>query len=234
VTDDTPPSIPVQRNSGTYNVSTNNLRAIATRAANDATTQVDTVVKIAAVAAEATVSFPGARVRSGDGTGEDTEITLGFNQQMDGTPTMDPAAGKGTFQGSWSGGPTSWTRDLRVTDAENPADNSSNAWTNVSATNVVGGFAPRTVTFQAFTADCDETFPLTTEGSLSVGVFSNGNAGVLQPYGTSDITDEDPQYAGYCAPTAASGTAVKIHMLHVPTVNANSGTITLTLVQEAA
>jgi hypothetical protein len=239
----------VTRIGGTYNTSVDNFRVVATRASNGASTTVQGVVKIAHVAAVATVSFPGARVRSGDGTGEDTTITLEFDQEMDGTPTMDPAAGKGTFQGSWSGGPTSWTRDLRVLDAENPADNSPNSWINVSATNlagivtnsittgqtyIVGGFAQRDLTYPPLTPESTETFPLTTEGNLAAGFFTNGNPSVIKPFGTADITDPDPIYAGWCAPTAASGTAVKMRMLHVPTVQANGAGIFLEDVEETA
>ena len=73
--------------------------------------------------------------------------------------------------------------------------------------------------------------PLTTEGNLSVGAFSNGNPGVVQPFGTPDTTDIGKE--GWCAPTAASGD-VNIRMLHSPTVSANSGGLTLTLVEETA
>lgn len=237
----------VTRIAGTYNVSTNNLRATATRNANDSTTVDQTVVNIAAVAAQFTVSPATARVRSGTGSGNDTTITFTSDQQLQAAPTLDEAVGAGTFQGSWSGGPTSWTRDLRVTDAENPADGSSHTWLNPSGTNlagivtstvsvgatyVIGGFTTRTINFAAFTADSTETFPLTDESKLSAGSFSNGNPAVVQPFGTADTTDVGKE--GWCAPTAASGTAVQMHMLHSPTVAANSGGLTLTLVEETA
>lgn len=247
IIDGVPPGITVERLTGDYNISTNNLRATATRNANDAETVSQTVVNIAHVAASVGVTEATARVRSGPAPGADTEITITSDQSLLSAPSLDPAASRGTFQGSWVGGPAVWTRDLRVPDSENPADGSSNTWINLSATNlagivtntitgdatyVVGGFTQRTLNFAAFTADSTETFPLTTEGNLSVGVFSNGNTGVIQPFGTADTSDVGKE--GWCAPTAASGVAVQMHMLHIPTVNANSGGITLTLVEETA
>lgn len=235
------------RQAGSYNVSVDNFRVTANRAANDATTVVADVVQIANVAALATVSYPGARIRSGVAPGNDTTVTLSFDQQMQATPAMDPQAGRGTFTGAFSGGPTSWTNDLRVPDSENPATGASYSWTNVSATNlagivtntittnptyVIGGFTQRTLNYAPFTANSTETFPLTTEGNLGAGSFSNGNPAVVQPFGTADTTDVGKE--GWCAPTAASGTAVKMRMLHSPTVAANSGGLTLTLVEETA
>ena len=237
----------VQRIAGSYNVSIDNLQIAATRDANDAMTVDVGVVNIAHVVAELTASYGGARIRSGVTPGNDTVITLGSNQQMGGTPTMDPAASRGSFINSWTGGPTSWNRTLRVPDSENPADNSANAWINVSATNlagivtnsittgptyIVGGFAQRTLNYPPLTANSTETFPLTTEGNLSAGVFSNGNAAVVQPFGTPDTSDAGKE--GWCAPTASSGAGTQMRMLHVPTVAANGAGLTLTLVEETA
>ncbi len=235
------------RNPGDFNNSSTNFRYTMNRAANDATTVVNGVVVIADTPVVITVSFSGARIRSGVTPGADTTITISGNQPLLAAPSLDPAASRGTFQGSWAGGPTSWTRALRVPDSENPANGSSNTWLNLVATNlagtvtntittgptyVIGGFTSRTINFAPFTANSTETFPLTTEGNLSVGVFSNGNTGVIQPYGTADTTDVGKE--GWCAPTAASGVAVNMRMLHTPTVAANSGGVTLTLVQESA
>lgn len=244
---DTPPTLTVQRLAGDYNVSTNNLRATATRTANGAVTVDQDVVQIAHATAIATVSFSGARIRSGVAPGNDTIVTLSFDQQMAAAPTMDPAVSRGTFTGVFSGGPSSWTNTLRVPDSENPANGSSNAWQNLAATNlagrvtsvvttgatyVIGGFTSRTLNFAAFTANSTETFPLTDESKLDAGSFSNGNPAVVQPFGTADTTDVGKE--GWCAPTAASGVAVQMHMLHSLMVAANSGGLTLTLVQETA
>lgn len=237
----------VTRVGGSYNISSDNFRITANRAANGTQTIVQGVVNIANVAALATASFSGARVRSGVAPGNSTVITLAFNQQMVGTPTMDPAAGRGTFTTAWTGGPTSWVRTLRVPDSENPADNSPNSWTNISATSlsgiptsvittgptyIVGGFAPRTLNYPPLTPNSTETFPLTTEANLSVGVFSNGNPGVIQPFGTPDTSVAGRE--GWCAPTAGSGAGTQMRMLHIPTVAANGAGLTLTLVEETA
>lgn len=237
----------VTRVAGSYNISSDNFQITANRAVNGTQTVVQGVVNIANVAALATAAFPGARVRSGVAPGNSTVITLSFNQQMVGTPTMDPAASRGTFLDSWSGSGSSWTRTLRVPDADNPADNSTNAWTNISAINlsgiptsvvttgptyIIGGFAPRTLTYPPFTANSTETFPLTTEGNLAAGSFSNGNPAVIQPFGTSDTSDAGKE--GWCAPTAVSGVVTQMRMLHIPSVAANSGGLTLTLVEETA
>jgi hypothetical protein len=243
-TDETPKT--VTRIAGSYNVSINNFRVTATRDANDAVTINQAVVRIANVAAVITVSPATARVRSGAGAGNDTVISIISNQQLFTAPTLDPAASRGTFQGGgFAGGPTTWTRTLRVTDAENPGTGAANAWLNLVAVNlantttttittgptyVVGGFNSRTLNFAAFTANSTETVPLTTEAKLSAGSFSNGNPSVRQPFGTADTTDVGKE--GWYAPTAASG-VVNLHMLHSPTVAANSGGITLVTVQEA-
>jgi len=235
----------VTRTGGSYNVSTPNFRIIANRAANDATSSAEDVVQIADADQVITVSPATARVRSGVSPGADTTITISSDQQLLNAPSMDPAAGRGTFQGSWSGGPSVWTRDLRVPDSENPADGSSHTWLNLVTTNlagkvvstittggtyVIGGFTQRTINYPAFTANSTETFPLTDEAKLSAGAFSNGNSAVVQPFGTPDTSDVGKE--GWCAPTAASGVAVNMRMLHIPSVNANTAGLTLTLVEE--
>lgn len=242
----------VTRAGGSYNVQGDggvaNLRSTANRAANDATTVATAIINIANVAAVVTVSEATARVRSGVAPGNDTTITVSADQQLFSAPSLDPAAGRGTFQGGgFAGGPKTWTRSLRVPDSENPADGSLNTWINLSATNlsaiatsvisgndtyVVGGFTPRTLNYPPFTAESTETFPLTTEAKLDAGVFSNGNTAVVQPFGTADTTDTGKE--GWCAPTAASGTAVKMRMLHSDIVSANGTGLTLTLVEETA
>lgn len=233
----------VTRIGGSYNVDGDggvaNIRGEANRAANDATTVATGIVNIASVAATVTVSEATARVPSGVAPGADTEITVSADQELLNAPTLDPAAGRGTFQGGgFAGGPKTWTRDLRVPDSENPANGSSNTWLNLSATNlagiattvitgddayVVGGLAPRPLTYSAFQRESNELFPLTTEGNLAAappGIFSNGNALVIQPFGTADTTDAGKE--GWAAPTAASG-LVRLRMLHTPTGTTHGG-----------
>ena len=241
----------VSRIGGAYNAEgdggVTNLRAVANRASNDATTIATAIINIANVAAVVSGAEATARVRSGVAPGNDTTITISSDQQLFAAPTLDPAVGRGTFQGAaFVGGPKDWTRDIRVPDSENPGTGAVHTWINLSSVNlanipttvitgdsgyVIGGFTPRTISFAAFTADSTDTVPLTTEAKLLAGSFSNGNAAVVQPFGTADTSDVGKE--GWCAPDAASGAAVKMHMLHVPTVSANSGGITLTLVEES-
>lgn len=155
----------VSRIGGDYNVSANNFRITANRAANDATTVQNKVVNVAHVAAEIVVTEPASRLRSGgnDGTSiQNHTITITSNQQLLSAPTMNEDTGGGTFTGSWSGGPTVYTRTLQVHDDDVKATYN---WQNLSATNlagivttaitgddsyVLGGFVSRTVTWSAY------------------------------------------------------------------------------------
>lgn len=234
---------------GAYNVDgdggVNNLRITATRDANASQTIEEAIVNIAAVAPTATVSEATTRVRSGVAPGSDTTITVAADQQLSNAPNLAPAVGLGAFTGSWAGGPKTWTRALRVPDADNPATGAANAWGSFSImglaglisavitgdnTYIVGGFTVRTINFLPVTAESTETFPLTDQTKLAAGSFSNGNAAVVQPFGTPDTMDSGKE--GWCAPTAASGTAVKMRMLHSPSVAANAVGLTLSLVEE--
>lgn len=239
----------VTRAGGSYNVEGDggvaNLRATLTRNANDAETVTTAIVNIANVAATVTVAEATARVRSGPAPGNDTTITIAADQELVAAPSLDPAASRGAFVGLWAGGSKTWTRALRVPDAENPADGSLNTWINLVATNlagivtsvisgndsyVVGGFTVRTLNFAAFTANSAETVPLTDQAKLAAGSYSNGNPAVIQPAGTADTTDVGKE--GWTAPLAASGVSVGLRMLHSPTVAANTGGLTLASVEE--
>lgn len=236
----------VTRIAGSYNITTNNIRAVATRGANGAQNTSEEQVQIANVAATLTASFSGARVRSGPTPGNDTPVTISGSQQLLNAPSMDPAVGFGTFLGGgFTGGPVNWIRSLRVPDSENPTTGASHAWLNVVATNlagivtnaigtnptyVVGGATARTVNYAAFTRVSTETFPLTTEGNLTAIQFSNGNPAVIQPFGTPDTNDVGKE--GWVAPTGSSGN-VNMRMLHTATGTSHSG-LTLTGVEETA
>lgn len=151
--------------SGTYNISTNNLRIVANRAANNATTTQNTVVWIANTAATLTVANPSSRLRSGgnDGTSiQSHTITITASQRLLNAPTLAKDTG-GTWSGSaFTGGPTTWTRPLLVHDDD--AKGIYN-WGAISGTNLagivtstnsgattytLGGFVTRTVTVPAF------------------------------------------------------------------------------------
>ena len=239
----------VNRTGGSYNVEGDggvaNLRAVATRAANAAVTTTTAVINIANVAATVTVSEATARVRSGPAPGNDTTITISADQELFNAPSLDPTVGRGTFQGGgFVGGPKTWTRALRVPDSENPANGSAHSWLNLSATNlagiattvitgndtyVIGGFTQRLLTYPPGTANSTESFPLTTEGNLSIGSFSDGNPGVLQPFGTPDTSGAGN--FGWWAPNAASGLTTG-RMLNTDQVAANAAGLTLSFVEE--
>jgi len=240
--------------SGVYNIITANFRITATRAANDAQTIDSAVVQIADLAATLSVVEPAARLRSGglNGTSaQDHEINIVASQKLLNAPTLTPdAPNRGVFQGGGfldSGDQITWNRDLRVDEAV-PTEKGTFNWGAISGTNlagtvtasitgdsqyVLGGFVARTFNFAAFTADSTESIIATDEAKIQSGSFSNGNPGVPQPFGTADTTDGGKE--GWFAPTAtpaASGTSVQMHMLHTPTVGANSGGLTLASLEE--
>ena len=234
---------------GTYNVGTPNFRATVNRAANDASAFDETIVAIANDFADLTVTEPATRLRSGGTSGtfaQDHSITITATQELFSAPTLAPDSGgnKGTFQGGgFVGGPTVWTRDLRV-DETVPDLKGVFPWGAIAGTNragrvtvaitgdsnyELGGFVARTLNYLAFTADSTESVVVADETKLASGNFSNGNPGVRQPFGTADNSDVGKE--GWFAPTAASGT-VNIRMLHIPSVAANSGGLTLASLEE--
>jgi hypothetical protein len=182
----------VQRIGGTYNDSTNNLRITANRAANDATTIVQTVIDIAHVPLEISVVEPATRLRQGEAPGEDYTITINLDQTVDSAPSLDAdSPNAGTFQGSWvnvGGMPSNqWQRDIRVSDSDVPGTYN---WQNPSATNraglitnsitgndeyEIGGFTRRTVTFSPWSQQEDLPFVVTDYSKLQAGIFTATN-----------------------------------------------------------
>jgi hypothetical protein len=127
----------VQRIAGTYNISTTNLSASATRSANASTTVSSTVVYIAHSAATITVSEPYTRLRSGGNAGTSAQnytITITSSQNLYNAPTLTAPAG--TWQGAaFIGGPTAWTRSLQIHDNNTKG---TYTWTSLVATNLAG------------------------------------------------------------------------------------------------
>jgi hypothetical protein len=185
----------VTRIAGTYNISTTNLRAFATRAANAASTTGDTVVSIANVAPTVGVATPATRLRSGgnDGTAlQNHTITLTADQQLLSAPTMLEGAGGGTFIGSWAGGPSVWTRALTVHDNDVKA---SYAFDGLVATGlaglvqnsigsgstyVLGGFVARDLTFPAFSQTTTMNVAVVTYSKLTASIFTATNQPALR------------------------------------------------------
>lgn len=153
---------------GGYNISTDNLRIVANRAANDATTTNNEVVWIANTPATLSVSNPASRLRSGGNNGTSAQnhtITINATgQRLLSAPTLVKDTG-GTWQGagfSWSVSATTFTRALQVHDNDLKATYN---WGAISGTNlagivtstnsgtttyVLGGFVIRTITLAAF------------------------------------------------------------------------------------
>lgn len=238
----------VTRIGGTYNIATANFRVAATRAANDATTTDTGVVAIAAVAATLAVTEPAARLRSGGlhGTApQDHPITITASQQLLAAPTLavDGGGSRGALQAAFAGGPTVWAADLRV-DETVPDEKGVFNWGAIAGVNLagivtsaitgdatyeLGGFVQRVFNFAAFQAVSTEAVVVSDEAKMQSASFSNGNPGVPQPFGTADTTTVGQE--GWFAPTAATGSA-SVRMLHSPSVDANSGGITLTDLEE--
>lgn len=238
------PSKTVTRIGGTYNITTPNLRATANRAANDATTVAQTVVKIAAVAASLQASTPAARLRSGgnDGTAaQNHTITVQSDQQLQ-TFSMDADAGGGTFLGSWAGGPTTFTRSLQVHDDDAKG---SYAWQNVSATNlagivtnalasgggyVLGGFVARSLTFAAFATQTSMNVSVVDFSKLQAGVFTATNQPALkQPIGTPPSVTN-----GYTIDATGVKPTQVIWLDSAAAASNSGGTAQITNVQEVA
>lgn len=193
----------VTRIAGSYNISVNNFRAIATRAENAAVTTSQTVVRIANVAAAITVAEPAARLRSGgnDGTTiQNHTITISSDQLLSALPSMSEDTGGGTFIGAWAGTVpgTTYTRTLQVHDNDTKG---TYTWQSLSATNlsglvttvitgdatyVLGGFVQRDLTFAAFATSTPMNVEVVDFSKLTAGIFTATALPALkQPIGTS-------------------------------------------------
>lgn len=150
----------VRRISGNYNISTNNLKIDLRRNANDSEIFIETVVQIANVAASVSISEQYSHLRSAP-TGADYEITITSSQHLLEAPTITAPYGS-WVDGSFSGGPTIWDRNIRISDSD---PKGSYSWTNLVATNLAGivtssitgdseyllaGFNTRRLMFDAF------------------------------------------------------------------------------------
>jgi hypothetical protein len=192
----------VTRIAGSYNVATNNLRCIATRAANAATTTAQEVVKIANVAAVITVSVPAARLRSGGNDGTSVQghaVTITSDQELGAAPSMTAPAG--TWTGSWTGGASVWTRTLNVADSDTKG---SYNFSSLSATNragisttsitsgaayVLGGFVARDLAFAAFAQTTALNVACVTYAKLTAATFTATNQPATRMTSQGDHTN---------------------------------------------
>ena len=239
----------VTRIGGTYNVSTDNFRVTATRAANDATSVANGVVQIANVAATITVTEPAARLRSGGNNGTAAQlytITITSDQELIPSPTLDPDSGgnRGTFTGGgFTGGPTIWTRSLQV-DETVPDEKGIFTWENLVATNLaglvtntitgdatyeLGGFVARTLVFSTpFGPNTTLGTAVVDFSKLTAGIFTATNqASIKQSIGTPPSVTN-----GYTI-DALSTNPTTLIWLDTPAVNSNStGTAAIEDVEE--
>ena len=149
------------RTGGTYSFGVNNYTISATRTANNATTTASSAVSIADAAPTAAITIVGNPTRLfSSPLGTDYTVTITSNQQLLNAPSL--VASSGTWQGSWAGSGTTWTRVLRIFDnspkgAQTFSSLSLTGLAGVAGSTItsgasytVGGFAVRTITFPAF------------------------------------------------------------------------------------
>lgn len=183
----------VTRIAGSYNVSVNNLRAVATRTANAATNTAQGIVQIANVAPVLTVTTPAARLRSGgnDGTSQQNHtITCTADQNLAAAPSISAGA-SGTFTGSWSGSGAVYTRTMQVHDNDTKG---TFTFTSILATGlagltvtsiatgstyVLGGFVSRNLTFASFSQTTAMNVAVVTYAKLTAGIFTATNQPAL-------------------------------------------------------
>jgi len=183
-----------------YENSGTNYTISAIRAANNKSATASTLVKIASVAATASITIVGSPARLiSSPAGTDYEIRITPTQVLASAPTL--AASLGTWQGAgWTLSGSYWWRNLRIDDTTPTGAGTFSALTLTGLSNIagstitsgasytVGGFSLRTVTFPAFsrvapigTAVIDQTKTVAQIVGGSVltrhtdnGIYSNG------------------------------------------------------------
>jgi len=195
----------VQRIAGSYNVSVTNLRVTATKDSNGAQAIDNAVINIANVAPTISVSLPAARLQSGGNDGTSAvghTITLTSDQQLSVAPTLNEDSGgnRGSFSGSWSGGPTVYTRTLTV-DEGVPDEKGVFSFEGLVATGLsglvqntidsgenyeLGGFVARDLTFAAFATTVNIGTSVEDFSKLTAGEFTaTASSSIKQSIGTS-------------------------------------------------
>jgi hypothetical protein len=188
-----------------YNGATTNFRYLMTRNANGAQTTVNAVVIIANVAPTIMVMEPAARLRSGGNNGtaaQDHVITLSSNQPLLSAPALDADSGgsRGTFLGMWAGGPSVWTRSLRVSELV-PDEKGTFTWEALLATGLagltqstisgdgsyaLGGMVQRDLTFAAFATTTAIGAEVSDFSKVQAGQFTaTASQSIRQPIGTA-------------------------------------------------
>lgn len=160
----------VERASGDYNITNNNVRITGIKTTNDTSAYVDTCVYIANIAPIITLTgvHTGTRLRSGGNNGtsaQNYQVVINSDQRLLNTPTLTPAASAGTFIGAWSstnyGTGQVFGRNIQIHDS---ITRGTYSFTLTNTTNLagittttitsgdsytVGGFVSRSGTFDA-------------------------------------------------------------------------------------
>lgn len=232
---------------GTYNISSNNLRIVANRSTNDATTTQNTVVWIANTPATLSVSNPASRLRSGgnDGTSAQSHtITISSSQRLTGAPTLTKDTG-GTWLGgafSWTSTATSFTRSLQVTDSMAKATYN---WGAISGTNLagivtstnsgtttytLGGFVQRTITVAAFGINADINVEVSDYTKLSSTGSGQNLAWSVKALPTrSTLGDTTGGQAGKWSASATFANPTTINILDTAAASSSSQASSFTI-----
>lgn len=223
----------VTRAGGTVNVSSPNFRITATRSANGAVTTAQSTVFIVNVAPTITVGLPAARLQSGGNNGTSPvnhTITLTSDQPLLSTPTLNADSGgnRGTFLGSWSGGPAVYTRSLQVNETT-PDEKGTFTFEGLVATGLsglvqntisagasytLGGFVARDLVFAPFATTTSLGTSVEDFSKLTATLFTaTAGTPLKQSIGTSppvtngytiDATATNPTTVIWLDTTAAS------------------------------
>ena len=151
----------VSRVSGGYSTGVNNYTITATKSSNGATATRSAAIAIADTAPTAAITISGNPSRLiSSAAGQSYTVTITANQTLSAAPSL--SAPSGTWSGSWTGAGTTWSRTLVVkdTDVKGSFNFSGLSLPNLAgvigstissgSAYTVGGFATRTVTFEAF------------------------------------------------------------------------------------
>lgn len=233
------PSKTVSRVSGGYNVSSPNFSIAATRTANGAISVASVTVFIAHSPPSINLNFVGnpTRLRSGgnDGTSpQNYTLVLSSSQQLLGAPSL--VAPEGTFISGFTGGPSTWTRQLQVHDNDpKGAFNFGNLVAvglagveqtalSSGSTYVLGGFVARTVPLA----------PFATEATFNVSVSDYTKTVLSWSFKSSLVNRQPidtvgPVVDGWCLIAPIDTTPVTVRVLDFAATSSSSSTTTLVI-----
>lgn len=229
----------VARNSGSYNVSTNNFIVTANRIANGSSTTAGTIVKIAHTPPTISITIAGnpARLRSGGNDGTSVQsytVNLTSSQRLSSAPSI--VAPEGTFSGSsFTGGPTNWSRNILISDNDPrgsfnfgnlSAINEANVEQTViaaGATYTIGGFVTRQVFLEAFQNEVDINVPIDNYNKVTLSW--SFNAGVTQ---RAALDTPAPLFQSWCLLSPIDQSPVTIRILD-DSYNASTQQSTITI-----